>query len=104
MVIHMVIHTPLIIDVLGKGRDVIERYCVAIVTKGSRSSLAERVTNGHGCDFSISDWQVLAWAPAATVDIAALTAWLNSDESLTAFQTPAAARDVVLRFRKASNP
>lgn len=96
----MVIHTPLTIDVLGRGRDVIDGYRVAIVTKGSRRSLAERVATGHGCETSISDSQVWAWTPAATVDVPALRAWMDSAESLTPSPTPEAARDIVRRFRR----
>lgn len=96
----MVIHRPLVIDVLGQGRDTVERYCVAIVSKGSRRYLAERVSLGRSGEIHLDgDHQVKAWTPAATVDVAALRAWMDSDESLTTFPTFEAARDVVRRFR-----
>lgn len=98
----MVIHRPLTIDYIGKGRDTIERYCVAIVEKGSRRHLAERVNLGHGVSLAISSWQVKAWCPAAMVDMPSLCAWLDSDESLMTFSTFEAARDIVRRFRAPS--
>lgn len=98
----MVIYRPLVIDILGKGRDTVERYCVAIVSKGSRRNLADRVDLGrHAGEIAIDDHQVKAWTPAATVDVAGLRAWLDSDDSLEAFPTFEAAREIVRRFRAA---
>jgi hypothetical protein len=89
----MVIYRPLVIDILGQGRDTVERYCPAIVSKGSRRRLAERVYIGHSnADLAIEDHQVKAWTAAETVDVAALRAWMDSDDGLMTLPTFEAAR------------
>lgn len=96
----LLVHTPLVVDHLGLGRDTIEGYQLGIVTRVSRAGIARRYDPGRGAEVDVPHGRRSWLIPASALNLDGLRDWLAGAENAAPLPTLDAARAVVECFRR----